>query len=221
MVNGWDIGLPWVEPRPPSDDDAEYEEFLSPTRRQPANVFHQARQSPDERRKKRRGLNLVGAYNESKVCTDPNNCSDNNCADGCNNSNDSFSLGAKLHHLVHPNCGSSHGFTGADQNLNVLSTLLHLFTDVARSVTIFVVGLLIQVGVIKQPGQADAICALAVAALVVLGSFSLLWQVAAEVWKTTAQYKPLFGGIQLAEPEDLEAGLANLGLPASSSQQYL
>ena len=28
--------------------------------------------------------------------------------------------GAKLHHLVHPNCGSSHGFTGADQNLNVL-----------------------------------------------------------------------------------------------------
>ena len=27
------------------------------------------------------------------MCTDPNNCSDNNCADGCNNSNDSFSLG--------------------------------------------------------------------------------------------------------------------------------
>ena len=38
-------------------------------------------------------------------------------------------------------------------------------------------------------------------------------QVAAEVWKTTAQYKPLFGGIQLAEPEESRSRfVASLGL---------
>ncbi|CAE8607206.1 unnamed protein product [Polarella glacialis] len=90
---------------------------------------------------------------------------------------------AVLHNLVHPGC-TGHGGTanGSDgrtaakekENLNVTSAMLHLVADVLRGVTILVVAILIEVGVITDPGKADAVCALLVAGFVAMGSVELL-----------------------------------------------
>ncbi|CAE8633464.1 unnamed protein product [Polarella glacialis] len=92
-------------------------------------------------------------------------------------------LSAVLHNLVHPGC-TGHGGTanGSDgrtaakekENLNVTSAMLHLVADVLRGVTILVVAILIEVGVITDPGKADAVCALLVAGFVAMGSVELL-----------------------------------------------
>lgn len=61
-----------------------------------------------------------------------------------------------------------------EDNLNLYGALLHLFTDVLRSVVIFVAGVLVQCGAVRNPAKTDAICALIVSACVVAGSAALL-----------------------------------------------
>eukprot|EP00933_Yihiella_yeosuensis_P039172 TRINITY_DN33121_c0_g1_i2.p1 TRINITY_DN33121_c0_g1~~TRINITY_DN33121_c0_g1_i2.p1 ORF type:complete len:455 (-),score=64.21 TRINITY_DN33121_c0_g1_i2:105-1469(-) len=94
-------------------------------------------------------------------------------------------LASLLHRIVHPGCDGSHGAgqspsastTSTNENLNVTSALLHLVADIFRSITILVVALLIEIGVIRDAGKADALCALAVAGFVALGSLELFRQV--------------------------------------------
>jgi cation diffusion facilitator family transporter len=61
-------------------------------------------------------------------------------------------------------------------NLNVIAATLHLFTDVLRGIAILCVAILIQVQAIQDAEYADAICALIVAALILLGSMALVLQ---------------------------------------------
>merc|ERR1719330_673449 len=91
-----------------------------------------------------------------------------------------------LHMLVHPGCTGHHGSPSVpgsspsvpqkslQANLNVTSAMLHLLADVLRSITILVAGVLIQANVVGNPGRADAVCALLVAAFVALGSLALV-----------------------------------------------
>eukprot|EP00927_Polykrikos_kofoidii_P035752 TRINITY_DN30291_c0_g1_i1.p1 TRINITY_DN30291_c0_g1~~TRINITY_DN30291_c0_g1_i1.p1 ORF type:complete len:422 (+),score=59.03 TRINITY_DN30291_c0_g1_i1:63-1328(+) len=91
-----------------------------------------------------------------------------------------------LHSMVHPGCncgahedGSPDG-TGTvnskvgKANLNVLSAMLHLIADVVRSLTILVVAIFIQARVLGDGRMADAVCALIVAAFVLVGSCELV-----------------------------------------------
>uniref|UniRef100_A0A7S4R703 Cation efflux protein transmembrane domain-containing protein n=1 Tax=Alexandrium monilatum TaxID=311494 RepID=A0A7S4R703_9DINO len=103
---------------------------------------------------------------------------------GCGNDNASWS--ALLHRVVHPGCSGSHGSHQAGDaadvgegalaagNLNFSSAMLHLMADVLRGIAILVVAVAIEVGCVPDPGKADAICALAVAVFVTLGSVEIL-----------------------------------------------
>eukprot|EP00929_Paragymnodinium_shiwhaense_P067285 TRINITY_DN33881_c0_g1_i1.p1 TRINITY_DN33881_c0_g1~~TRINITY_DN33881_c0_g1_i1.p1 ORF type:complete len:516 (-),score=84.22 TRINITY_DN33881_c0_g1_i1:499-2046(-) len=96
-----------------------------------------------------------------------------------------------LHMVLHPGCGSgsvggcgcSHEGGEAHQaaaiSLNMAAAMLHLLADVLRSITILAVGMLIEVGVLRDAGKADAACALAVAAFIILGSVALFHRMAA------------------------------------------
>jgi Co/Zn/Cd efflux system component len=64
--------------------------------------------------------------------------------------------------------------TREETNLNLYGAVLHLFTDVLRSVVILAVGLLVELGVIRDAGYADAICAIVVSICIVVGSLALL-----------------------------------------------
>lgn len=68
---------------------------------------------------------------------------------------------------------------GDEDNLNLYGAVLHLLTDVLRSVVILVVGILVQLGVIRDSASADAVCALVVSACILLGSLALLRTAAA------------------------------------------
>lgn len=89
---------------------------------------------------------------------------------------------ATLHALVHPGCDGRHAEIRLEavdaserkSNLNVTSAWLHLVTDALRGITILIVALVIEAGFVTDPGKADALCALLVAAFVALGSFALL-----------------------------------------------
>lgn len=61
-----------------------------------------------------------------------------------------------------------------DTNLNLYGAVLHLITDVLRSLVILVVAILVQLGVLRDAPTADAICAVAVSACILLGSVPLL-----------------------------------------------
>lgn len=100
---------------------------------------------------------------------------------------------AWLHAAFHPGCDLSGGCqssscgppagaatatvpeaTQAEENLNVYGALLHLVTDVLRSVVIFVAGVLVQCKLLGDAERADAACSLVVSACVVCGSAALL-----------------------------------------------
>lgn len=73
------------------------------------------------------------------------------------------------------------GVVAIQKNLNLIATILHLITDLLRSVTILVVALLIQMGAIQDAEYGDAVCALVVACMILLGSIALLLQVFARL----------------------------------------
>jgi len=137
------------------------------------------RNSPQRmRNSKAPGLNLSASYNNARAAE----CLDSCCAPAAPGSRLSFS--SLLHMLVHPGC------TGHDDarqpelgsspaappkiNINMVSAMLHLLADLARSIAILVAGVLIQAGLVGDAGRADALCALLVAVFVLLGSVALL-----------------------------------------------
>lgn len=63
------------------------------------------------------------------------------------------------------------------RNLNLIATMLHLVTDLLRSVTILCVAILIQLEAVQDAEHGDAVCALVVACLIFVGSMALLLQV--------------------------------------------
>jgi Co/Zn/Cd efflux system component len=100
---------------------------------------------------------------------------------------------AFLHQAFHPNCNdadcsASHNITSVpapdasnseivekeESNLNLYGAVLHLLTDVLRSLVILVVALLVEFGVIRDAPSADAICAIAVSLCIILGCVPLL-----------------------------------------------
>mmetsp|Transcript_37097 Transcript_37097/g.68452 ORF Transcript_37097/g.68452 Transcript_37097/m.68452 type:complete len:443 (+) Transcript_37097:37-1365(+) len=96
-----------------------------------------------------------------------------------------------LHKAVHPGCtcapGEEDALAGSPttlttpskgRNLNVVAAMLHLITDVLRSILILGIALLIMLGGVHDAGHADAVCALTVAALIAAGSVALLLQLA-------------------------------------------
>jgi len=100
-----------------------------------------------------------------------------------------------LHMAFHPGCSHgtcNHGHAAASPltddkseehvtNLNVYGALLHVATDVLRSMIIFVAGILVQIGVLKDAAWADAVCALFVGFFVILGSAAMIRMAIASV----------------------------------------
>ncbi|CAK0909096.1 unnamed protein product [Prorocentrum cordatum] len=90
-----------------------------------------------------------------------------------------------LHAALHPSCRDP-GCSDADcdrgngapsswsANLNMHGALLHLATDVIRSIVVLAAGLLLQAGVLRDAGRADAVCALVVGFCVLAGSAAFL-----------------------------------------------
>lgn len=115
------------------------------------------------------------------------NCQDVCCAvDKDGQASSILAAWPTLHELLHPGCAhqgfpskdGSHGSGGHDYSLNTSSAMLHLMSDVIRGLLIFVVAILMKCHVVTNASRADAVCALLVAALVILGSGALLMEVA-------------------------------------------
>mmetsp|Transcript_62390 Transcript_62390/g.193373 ORF Transcript_62390/g.193373 Transcript_62390/m.193373 type:complete len:345 (-) Transcript_62390:223-1257(-) len=86
---------------------------------------------------------------------------------------------ATLHSAFHPGCSrrcqSAPGCAPEEvSNLNVYGVLLHVCTDVLRTLTMLVVGVLVRCGVLKNPVRVDACVAVFICACVLLGSLWLL-----------------------------------------------
>eukprot|EP00931_Biecheleriopsis_adriatica_P024182 TRINITY_DN15132_c0_g1_i1.p1 TRINITY_DN15132_c0_g1~~TRINITY_DN15132_c0_g1_i1.p1 ORF type:complete len:434 (+),score=92.55 TRINITY_DN15132_c0_g1_i1:76-1377(+) len=180
----------------------------------------QLRQSERRLKKKRLKLDLRADFKSvASPCVDPDceggrSCSTSAaCGTACSHaSSGDRSFSAMLHRIVHPGCNGRHGEAEED-NLNVTSAILHLVADVLRGVTILLVAILIEVRVITDPGTADAICALFVAAFVALGSVALLRRATSLVCQPKA-----------AQADDLsEAEVEAFGLPiqAGTEMPYL
>mmetsp|Transcript_94049 Transcript_94049/g.146994 ORF Transcript_94049/g.146994 Transcript_94049/m.146994 type:complete len:438 (-) Transcript_94049:5-1318(-) len=161
-------------------------------------------------------LDLRHAYSAQRACSSDcreNGCPHNSCSDDCahidcsrsaNGINESISISrgnqqvnafALLHMLVHPGCNSpAHnsaesccgGAHAKQENLNMSAAMLHLIADVVRGITILISAILIQTGVVKNAGQADAWCALLVAAFILFGSLAIFQRVANSVCKTNS-----------------------------------
>jgi len=122
----------------------------------------------------------------------PPDCQDANCKDAdCSEHGPVFNkmLAAlpTLHDLVHPGCQGHAGSTSKNgtknpdehsHSLNTSSAMLHLLSDVLRGFLMFGVAVLMKCHLVSNATRADAICALVVAALVVLGSGALFLEVA-------------------------------------------
>merc|ERR1711862_163000 len=109
--------------------------------------------------------------------------------------------------FVHPGCTSDHhhgcgsgckdsacsakhcegGEVSHEDNLNLSSALLHLVTDVLRSITILAVAMLVELGCVTDAGKADAACAILVAFFVGAGSVELLRRSGMVIWKSFEQ----------------------------------
>lgn len=78
-------------------------------------------------------------------------------------------------------------FADDQSNLNLYGAVLHLITDVLRSLVILVVALLVQLGIIRDAPTADAMCAIAVSICILCGSVALLRAAAAclRAWQIT------------------------------------
>jgi len=77
--------------------------------------------------------------------------------------------------------------TDEKSNLNLYGAVLHLLTDVLRSLVILVVGMLVQIGFISDAASADAICAIIVSICILVGSLALLRSAAAALCPRRAQ----------------------------------
>jgi len=95
-----------------------------------------------------------------------------------------------IHMALHPGCTGEHGqdtevpmFGRGDSannppavasaDLNISAAILHLVADILRGVTMFVAAIIIEAG-LADPLEADAVCAILVAAFTVVGAAALL-----------------------------------------------
>mmetsp|Transcript_110385 Transcript_110385/g.293205 ORF Transcript_110385/g.293205 Transcript_110385/m.293205 type:complete len:347 (-) Transcript_110385:77-1117(-) len=87
-----------------------------------------------------------------------------------------FSLHAALHPGCQGDCQSPETplLASEGQNLNVYGVLLHVCTDVVRTLLMLVVGVLVRRGILLDAPRVDAICAIVICGCVVLGSAWLL-----------------------------------------------
>lgn len=117
----------------------------------------------------------------------PGECQDECCSDDSGKPTGGLAAWPTLHELLHPGCAHKgfnpkNGATPAKMDhsysLNTSSAMLHLMSDVLRGFLIFTVALLMKCHAVSSASRADAICALLVSALVVLGSGPLLLEVA-------------------------------------------
>lgn len=124
----------------------------------------------------------------------PGSCQDVCCSEPGKASDGALAAWPTLHELLHPGCAhkgfsSKDGGKAADHNysLNTSSAMLHLMSDVLRGFMIFVVALLMKCHAVSDASHADALCALFVAALVLLGSGAMMNEVAEGLFGTGAQ----------------------------------
>merc|ERR1719188_87214 len=75
---------------------------------------------------------------------------------------------AGLHDALHPGCQDGH-CAAREQNLNVSGVVLHVGSDVARTLLMFVTGALLRAGVLKNSAAVDAVCSCLIAGCVTLG----------------------------------------------------
>jgi len=83
-----------------------------------------------------------------------------------------------IHMALHPGCTGEHGQDTevpavASADLNISAAILHLVADILRGVTMFVAAIIIEAG-LADPLEADAVCAILVAAFTVVGAAALL-----------------------------------------------
>lgn len=142
------------------------------------------------------GLNLranfAGLDDVEAARGGPVPCRDAGCCDpGCNTGSggNASTWASMLHMLVHPGC-QGHGEEesnaaqrGAGMSLNVGAAMLHLVADVLRGITMLVAALIIQLGVSKDPGKVDAVCALLVAAFIFMGAGTILQKLCRTAWR--------------------------------------
>eukprot|EP00928_Gymnodinium_smaydae_P033668 TRINITY_DN24053_c0_g1_i1.p1 TRINITY_DN24053_c0_g1~~TRINITY_DN24053_c0_g1_i1.p1 ORF type:complete len:412 (+),score=56.84 TRINITY_DN24053_c0_g1_i1:44-1237(+) len=105
--------------------------------------------------------------------------------------------GLSLHMIFHPGCNCAAGkapwcpsevtlnveeeesqpAAHKFRDLNMTAARLHLFSDMVRNILILVVGVLLQLGILKDQKYADAVCSLIVAVLILIGSLALVLRV--------------------------------------------
>jgi len=129
--------------------------------------------APTQKRDKRKGARFCSQYSSSR-------------SSSCNRP--SWSL--LIHMALHPGCTGEHGqdtevpmFGRGDSannppavasaDLNISAAILHLVADILRGVTMFVAAIIIEAG-LADPLEADAVCAILVAAFTVVGAAALL-----------------------------------------------
>lgn len=139
-VNATLLAARYVGPLAPPDQPSELQPLLAPGAPPPPPVPSGGRGRPRRGRNPRMQM-LHDAFHPG--CRDPG-CTDYNCEKG-----DEASWSA---------------------NLNVYGALLHLATDVIRSIVVLVAGLLLQGGLVRDAARADAVCALVVGFCVFAGS---------------------------------------------------
>jgi Co/Zn/Cd efflux system component len=113
-------------------------------------------------------------------------CSHSGCG-GC--ASDGPLTSSILHMLVHPGCtDSSHALpgkqvesSGGNGNLNLSAAMLHLVADVFRGITILITAIIIEAGIVSDAGKVDAICALLVAAFILIGAFAIFQRLASSM----------------------------------------
>lgn len=144
-VNATLLAARYVGPLAPPDQDSELQPLLAP--KVPSPVVSAGRRERPRRGRNPRMQMLHDAFHPG--CRDPG-CDDSSCAKG-----DEV-----------PSSWSA--------NLNVYGALLHLATDVIRSIVVLVAGVLVQSGLLKDAARTDAICALVVGFCVFAGSAAFL-----------------------------------------------
>lgn len=120
------------------------------------------------------------------------------------------SLRQSLHAAFHPGC-LGHGEDDScsvqgcsiGHNLNLYGVVLHVGSDVARTLLMFVAGAMVRAGLFKNSAAVDAVCACFIAGMVTLGSVWLLGVACRSV-----------------QPADAEAGSFAKGVPPGVPLPY-
>jgi len=89
-------------------------------------------------------------------------------------------MSKSLHAVFHPGC-LGHGEDGcsiqscnAGHNLNLYGVVLHVASDVARTLLMFIAGALVRGGIFRNSAAVDAVCSCLIAGCVTLGSLWLI-----------------------------------------------